>query len=52
MFVWSAQTPWLSQLNAWFDTPCLFFLPEVSNFVKFIKNSQKIMFDPNFLSGT
>jgi len=26
-------------LNGWFDNPCLFSLQEVSNFVKFIKNS-------------
>jgi len=38
-FVWCAQASWWSRLNAWFDTPCPFFLQEVNNFVKFIKNS-------------
>jgi len=51
-FVWRVQALWLSQLNAWFDNPCCFSLQEVNNFVKFIKNSYKFIFDPNFLSTT
>jgi len=39
MFVWCAQASWWSQLNAWFDTPCLFSLQDVSNYLNFIKNS-------------
>jgi len=49
-FVWYAQVSWLSRLNTWFDIPCIFSLQEVSNFVKFIKNGYKFIFDPNFLS--
>jgi len=51
-FVWYAQASWWSRLNAWFDTPCLFYLQEVNNFLKLIKNSYKFIFDPNFLSAS
>ena len=39
----------VQDLNAWFDNLYLFSLQEVNNFVKFIKNSSKFIFDSNFL---
>jgi len=41
-----------SIVNGWIEISYRFSFKEVNNFVKFIKNSYKSVFDPKFLTAT